>query len=89
MRTMRIRKWWLETLPSLSVEIPGADLKEALDILEWCCIEKLVLEDATDEHLAILTDKYLEEEALNAALISKMHLSEGSSMRCEVSVSDI
>ncbi|CUF42049.1 Hypothetical protein, putative [Bodo saltans] len=77
MRTMRTRRWWLETLPSINVEIRGADLKEALDILEWCCVEKLVLKDATDEHLAMLTDKYLEEEALNAAIDQQEALERG------------
>ncbi|CUG93386.1 Hypothetical protein, putative [Bodo saltans] len=67
-KELPVRRWWLETLPSISLNIAGSELAKSLEILEWCCIEKLQLRDATDEHLKILADKYLEEERLNAEL---------------------
>jgi hypothetical protein len=67
-KTLQIRRWWLETLPTMALNIAGSELKEALTILEWCCIEKLQLRDATDEHLKILAEKYQEEERYNAEL---------------------
>ena len=67
MSTMRIRRWWLETLPSININVSGSDLEDALDVLEWCCISSLTLRDATDEHMRILADKYVEEEAYNHA----------------------
>jgi hypothetical protein len=77
MSTMRIRRWWLQTLPSINVEVSGSDLEDALDVLEWCCISRLNLRDVTDEHLRILADKHVEEVAYNHALDQQDALENG------------
>jgi hypothetical protein len=63
MPTLKIRKWWLETLAEISLDIAGSNLQTALDMLTNCRLGALRLRDATDEHLKILAEAYEKEMA--------------------------